>query len=238
MLRGNADTKRLIDVSHLGNILGLNVCKALPGLHAFTGCDYTSAFAGQGKLRAMKLMLKEACYQELFAILGAQWKLTEETFQGLEQFTCRLYATRVNVTSVNKLRYHIFSAKRGDLNSCSLPPSQDPLKQHCLRANYVCAIWHRSLEQAPAIPSPVGHGWKTDADNKLSYVWMTCAPAPADVLKMTFCECKNECIKPSCPCASLGIACIEACKLQDCSNFHAFESANSDPPALDEDYEE
>ena len=221
LVRGNSDTQRIIDISHVGKVLGPTVCKALSGIHAFTGSDCTSAFSGQGKLKALKLLNKDKRYQELFATLGLEWELSEDKFQLLEEFTCHLYAARTMISSVNTLRYHIFSAKRGNLHSKSniLPPSQDPLKQHCLRANYVAGIWKRSLEPMPDIPSPIGYGWKENNDGQLSYLWMTCSPAPAEILKMIVCDCRSKCTPPSCPCASAGITCIEACNLKECENF-------------------
>ncbi len=45
------NTRRYIDVSSLATHLGVDVCNALPGLHAFTGSDYTAAFYRKGKVR-------------------------------------------------------------------------------------------------------------------------------------------------------------------------------------------
>ncbi len=61
---GTKNRLRHIDVSKLGRSMGTNVCKALPGLHAFTGCDSVSAFAGRGKASGMALMLKERKLQK------------------------------------------------------------------------------------------------------------------------------------------------------------------------------
>ena len=33
----------------IGQSVGEDVCKALPGMHALTGCDSTIAFVGKGK---------------------------------------------------------------------------------------------------------------------------------------------------------------------------------------------
>ena len=41
------------DVKKVAQILGADKCKALLGLHAFTGRDTVSAFASKGKLRAL-----------------------------------------------------------------------------------------------------------------------------------------------------------------------------------------
>ena len=46
---GSSSRLRLIDVKKLASALGVDVCKALIGFHAFTGCDTVSAFSGRGK---------------------------------------------------------------------------------------------------------------------------------------------------------------------------------------------
>ena len=49
------DTKQrrsCLDMTAIGQSLGEDVCKALPGMHALTGRDSTSAFVGKGKRQA------------------------------------------------------------------------------------------------------------------------------------------------------------------------------------------
>ena len=41
-----------IDVSRVVRMLGSELCRSLPGLHAFTGYDSDSAFSGKGKITA------------------------------------------------------------------------------------------------------------------------------------------------------------------------------------------
>jgi len=43
------NTLRFIDVSALSGTIGSSLSKALPAFHAFTGCDFTPAFARKGK---------------------------------------------------------------------------------------------------------------------------------------------------------------------------------------------
>ena len=46
------DTKqrrRYLDMTAIGQSFGEDVCKALPGMHALTGCDRTSAFVAKGR---------------------------------------------------------------------------------------------------------------------------------------------------------------------------------------------
>ena len=50
------DTKqrrRYLDMTAIGQSLGKDVCKAVPGMHALNGCDSTSAFVGKGKRQAL-----------------------------------------------------------------------------------------------------------------------------------------------------------------------------------------
>jgi len=47
------------------------VLESLIGIHCFTGCDTTSAFAGRRKVKPLTLMSKDQEYVEIFAsILG------------------------------------------------------------------------------------------------------------------------------------------------------------------------
>lgn len=45
-----------IDIRAIRDSLGDEVCNALPGLHAITGCDSTSAFVGKGKKKAFDII--------------------------------------------------------------------------------------------------------------------------------------------------------------------------------------
>ena len=44
-----------LETSAIADAAGPHLCDALPGLHAFTSCDSTSAFAGKGKKTGLKL---------------------------------------------------------------------------------------------------------------------------------------------------------------------------------------
>ena len=52
------NTRRYINISQLTHKLDSNVLKALPGIHAFTGCDYTASFLNKGKVKSLEKMLK------------------------------------------------------------------------------------------------------------------------------------------------------------------------------------
>ena len=86
------------------------MCKALPGLHSFTG-NTVSAFAGHGKLAAFKLLKTVTSFQDLFKLLFTDWQLSDELFGGLQAFICSLYSSRTSTFYVNELRYLLFCAK-------------------------------------------------------------------------------------------------------------------------------
>ena len=46
-------------------------------MHAITGCDTVSSFAGKGKLSAFQLVKKNVSVQELFARFGLSWEFSD-----------------------------------------------------------------------------------------------------------------------------------------------------------------
>ena len=45
---------KYVDIASIGNVLGTDVCEALLSMHAITGCDTVSSFAGKGTLSAFQ----------------------------------------------------------------------------------------------------------------------------------------------------------------------------------------
>ena len=82
---------RYIDISKIADVLGQEVSKAL---HAFTGCDSVSAFAGIGKARPLKLLRSKNEFQVMFQSLGEQWSITGELCVQLESFVCAMYGMK------------------------------------------------------------------------------------------------------------------------------------------------
>ena len=145
---GTKGRRRVVDITKVTATVGIDVCRALVGVHAYTGCDTVSAFAGKGKAKALKLLSKNKKIQDTFMKLGQEWDLSPDLMNKLEAYTSLLYAPKTSSTKIN------------DLNQ--LPPFRDCLEKHALRANNQAGIWRRCLEQNPQVPSPVGRGWKIE----------------------------------------------------------------------------
>ena len=88
---GVSNIRHIVDVNALHKLLGLDLCKALPRFHAFTGCDYNPAFFRKGKQRPFKILKKKEEFQKAFASLGDTSIDTDDTFTEIESFVCGMY---------------------------------------------------------------------------------------------------------------------------------------------------
>lgn len=234
---GTRNRVRIVNIGKVAATLGIEVCRALIGLHSFTGCDTVSSFAGKGKVSALKLVVGNKNVQQMFSKLGTDWDLSPVLMDELEAFTCLLYAPKGASTKVNDLRYSLFCTRKGEIESHQLPPCKDCLEKHAQRANFKAAIWQRCLQSDPHVPSPVGRGWKMERgeeEDELVVHWMDLQPAPKAVLDLLACNCPRKCTLPKCECMANGLKCTEMCKLATCEN----QASLSDSHSEDEDEEQ
>ena len=177
---GMGNSCRILDIKILTEIYGSEMCNALIALHAFSGCDMTSAFVRKGKIKPYNTLCK---HQEFpaFNALGNTEVVSDETHAEIEWFVCCLYG-KPNCSDVNKLQYDIARQKfqSGSSNVISsydvmdlslLPPCRATLKMHVLRVNYQVLIWKSAPEQHPNIKDPDSHGWALDESGTLEYDW-------------------------------------------------------------------
>ena len=87
---------------------------------------------------ALKILKSdEGTYRRAFKELGLTWVITDDLFVVLEKFTRFMYMPLGNNSGrVNNAWYELFCAKNGEVESHQLPPGQDCLRKHVLRANY------------------------------------------------------------------------------------------------------
>ena len=125
---GSRTRTQLVDIKGAVQRTGREICETLIGLYSFTGCDSVSAFAGKGKIGALKILKSNEGARRAFRELGQSWTVSEDLYTLLEKFTCSMYIPVGNTTShVNDARYKLFCAKNGELESHQLPPCQDSL---------------------------------------------------------------------------------------------------------------
>ena len=106
-------------------------------------------------------------FEESLAKLGNEWNITEEVYNSLEKFVCRLYGNS-RFSSLDSLRLHLLKKRcniEGKLDSKrtidlgSLPPCSSTLRQHIVRSNLQIGIWKRAMENFPELPDVEEHGW-------------------------------------------------------------------------------
>ena len=148
MKTGTKNKTRIIDIkevreslpSKIGEIDIEDFLEALPGLHAFTGCDSVSSLAGKGKVKAFNIVTKKDKYVQLFKLLGSECNVDDMIVELLEEFLCELYGYK-DLKNINVLRYMIYCSKRGKRECEQLPPCRSSLVKHISRANSQTRIW-------------------------------------------------------------------------------------------------
>ena len=119
---------RYIDVKELARKLGMNLVKAIPAFHAFTGSDYRASFSRKGKVWPFQILEKSIAFQELFSNLSTDVIITDDVYAAIEEFVCTMYGMR-KLKSVNQARLEIFigmhkQKKEGKI-SCSKIKNMD-----------------------------------------------------------------------------------------------------------------
>ena len=114
---GTKGRTRFIAVQQVVHCIGESLCESLIGFHAFTGCDTVSAFAGRGKIAALKILKRSNSYQDTFKELGRDWDMSKDLSTQLEAFTCEMYHSKAGTEDINDLRYRLFCAKQGEVDS-------------------------------------------------------------------------------------------------------------------------
>ena len=165
MITGTGKYKRIINISKVVETIGSSAAKSMPFVHALTGCDSVSGFYNRGKVRPLTILLKDDIFRTGFENIHQSLNPTPEAFRLIELFVCKLYGSKA--TQVNDARYRLY--KTGTTSPSLLPPNDDALAQHVLRALYQAMVWCDMSNQLN-IPSPDGHGWK-ETDGALDIVW-------------------------------------------------------------------
>ena len=125
MLIGTGNKRRIMDVNSIAEDIDENqnetyctknqVMKDLLGFHCFTECDTVSSFARRGKLKPLKLLLKNSEYIDAFSSVGEDIELDKETAKKLQRFALHIYGKKPTFSiSINDLQYNIYCQKGGN----------------------------------------------------------------------------------------------------------------------------
>ena len=187
-------------------------------LHAFAGCDQTSAFLNIGKKSAWDTFILYSEVVSVFAEISQTpptLALIEEHKQVIERFVCLMYDWTTDCECNDDARRELFTQKHRSLDY--LPPTSDVLYLHILRAVYMGAyIWGQALLKNPEVPDPSEWGWKKDKSNKWVPIWTKLPELSESCLKLTNCGCNPDlgCVG-RCKCGKAMLPCTIFCKYHE-----------------------
>ena len=236
LLSGTRSRARVIPVSQVCEQLGVEVCRALPGLHALTGCDTVSSFAGKGKKVALDIVKADEGSRASILRIGERVPPMRRDLNEMEKFVCSLY-NDVNCCKVNDTRYKLF-CKNQNLQSYQLPPTHAALQKHLQRANYQAYVWKHALDARILSQGPDGQGWRVRRE-ELEIDWTDIAPAPESLMELVCCGCRGMCETRRCSCVKNELHCTDACSCgEECVNCDnsQFSDDEDDASSEEEDY--
>ena len=157
---GSGKSLRYLSAHEMAGALGPEKCIALPFVHAFSGCDTVSAFAGRGKKTVWEIWNIFNEVTPAFRTLASKSDPSSigDHLEVLERFVVLLYNRTSTEMNVNEARKQLFSQKGRPMDG--LPPTQAALLEHIKRAAYQAGhVWAQMLIAVPNLRSPSEWGW-------------------------------------------------------------------------------
>ena len=237
MKRFNGKT---IDVNATAMTLGDKCVQRLP-MHAITGCDSVSYPFGKDKVSSLKVIMDSHDLDiEVFGESNAT--ISDVVRTGWCIFG-RLYSAKCD-TTMNALRYKIFSTMLKVPSLKSLPPTDDSLVLHLKRAHIQAMLWKAVDRNQPPNVDLCDYGWEMSAGTP-SPVRASKPVGPPELLKVIACRCSSDtpCRRNNCNCSSAGLSCTTFCKCEAntdlCQNTFTIKSVNEvdeeDSDAVEDD---
>ncbi|KAE8740861.1 hypothetical protein FOCC_FOCC013607 [Frankliniella occidentalis] len=203
-------------------------------LHAFTGCDTTSAPYKRGKhmgfAKLEQLHRKKSPLLQTVSVFNNPSATREEIAAAGEEFFVALYGGKKGA-GLNRTRYLSYKkmVARKKLTAKfvleSLPPTADAAHQHSYRVFLQVQAW-----RGVTLPA-TSWGWE-EQHGRYMPVLTTLRPAPEYLLKLVYCNCKGAC-GGNCECRRVGLPCTSMCGI--CSGDGC---TNSPTPIHDDDEED
>ena len=188
---------RYLAIHDIAAQLGSQKAKALPMVHALTGCDTDSFFSGRGKRTAWDAW---NVFDRITYVLVALSSIPESIPEAYMQLLAAMAA--------NEARQQLFS--KGSRTLENIPPTQAALTEHTKRAAYQAGhVWGSALIAKPNLPCPHDWGWKRE-EGEWKPVWTVLPQAQESCYERIHCGCKKGCAAP-CKCRKASLACTALC---------------------------
>lgn len=176
-------------------------------MHAFSGCDTTSALFRLGKKKLVDVMKKNTSLHKYSSLFRDPNAVKESLIEAGERIMTVLYSSNSSKTCLNDIRYEMFarSITKSKFNLASLPPTSGAAAQHSLRTYCQVQFWLGERKE------PKNWGWKYE--NGYRPVQTLDDPAPPEILSVISCKCKTSCGR-NCTCKKAALNCSAICN--DC----------------------
>ena len=93
------------------------MCSALPGLHAWTGCDTISVLVNQGKIISLKIVWENQKCRDVFVSLSIVEPATRRFQPNTRVHMSALLKKHTKMCGGNDLCYNMFCERKGDVES-------------------------------------------------------------------------------------------------------------------------
>ena len=191
-------------------------------LHAFTGCDSTSATFGKGKVSVVKLFRKSKQLQNVSNTFMDVRSTPDEIGRASTTGFMSLYGSPTG-KSLEKIRYqkYLDMSCRGVIQPEKLPPTERACYFHGLRVFLQIMEWKITDEYDSKID--FSHwGWMKSG-NTITPITTDLEYAPQELRYVIRCNCKSArpCSSNICSCRRHGIPCLPSCgecRGEDCLN--------------------
>lgn len=183
----------------------LGLANSILFLHAFSGCDTTSAIFNKGKVKCVKLYQKNKELHDIVESFNNPDSSHETIAEAGERFFLAMYGARPAEKSLNKHRFHCFakSVTKIKPDIALLPPTEGASRQHFFR------VFHQVQKWLGNELSPETWGWKRVQDC-FDPIRTLDSIAPETLLNLIFCKCTTGCAG-LCGCRKAGIECTTVC---------------------------
>ena len=131
-----------------------------------------SGFKGKGKRTFFQGWNNFSDVTDAFVLLSncPTKQALENTFATVQKFTVLAYDKSSSEAKVDKVRKTQFNQNNKAYDT--IPPTEDSLKQHCLRAAYQAGyVWRQALKPYVELPSPSEWGWEKGSDGTWYIHW-------------------------------------------------------------------
>ena len=202
--------------------------KNLLFLHAWSGCDTTSAIFGYGKGTVVKLTKKSLKFRNNSSIFEKDEAELGDIERAGQKLMALMYGGKED-DNLSNLRYAKYmnqlSISTSKLRPEILPPTNRAASFHSLRVYLQVYFWrHLSTDGL----DPECWGWKK-VQERFEPIMSNNDLAPPDILNVIRCKCKssskNQCGTNICLCKRNRLHCVAAC--QECRDCECINSSES-----------